>query len=239
MSPTASLTALSAIFIDEIYLLFQHEYSANFLFTLWKRVRKYGAYATGITQNVDDLLQSHTARTMLANSEFLIMLNQASTDRIELAKLLNISDLQLSYITNVDAGHGLIKVGSSLVPFANKFPKNTKLYKLMTTKPGDKNFWEKHKTVSFDTLTDRQTYEVIAVFKTVVYTDSPDSFKYYHFINAETDEDFTAYVEKCKELSLYDTGVTAKYGDKLLTLSTCEYSRTNGRLVVVAKLINE
>ena len=97
------------IFIDEIYLLFQHEYSANFLFTLWKRVRKYGAYATGITQNVDDLLQSHTARTMLANSEFLIMLNQASTDRIELAKLLNISDLQLSYITNVDAGHGLIK----------------------------------------------------------------------------------------------------------------------------------
>lgn len=125
------------IFIDEIYLLFQHEYSANFLFTLWKRVRKYGAYASGITQNVDDLLQSHTARTMLANSEFIIMLNQASTDRVELAKLLNISDLQLSYITNVDAGHGLIKVGSSLVPFANKFPRNTKLYKLMTTKPGE------------------------------------------------------------------------------------------------------
>lgn len=125
------------IFIDEIYLLFQHEYSANFLFTLWKRVRKYGAYATGITQNVDDLLQSHTARTMLANSEFIVMLNQASTDRFELAKLLNISDTQLSYITNVDAGHGLIKVGSSLVPFANKFPKNTKLYKLMTTKPGE------------------------------------------------------------------------------------------------------
>ena len=125
------------IFIDEIYLLFQHEYSANFLFTLWKRVRKYGAFATGITQNVDDLLQSHTARTMLANSEFIVMLNQASTDREELAHLLNISDLQLSYITNVDAGHGLIKVGSSLVPFANKFPKNTQLYKLMTTKPGE------------------------------------------------------------------------------------------------------
>lgn len=68
----------------------------------------------------------------------------------------------------------------------------------------DKSFWEKHKTVSFDTLTDRQTY-----------------------------------VEKCKKLSLYETGVTAEYGDKLLTLSTCEYSRTNGRLVVVAKLINE
>ena len=125
------------IFIDEIYLLFQYEYSANFLFTLWKRVRKYGAFATGITQNVEDLLQSHTARTMLANSEFIIMLNQASTDRVELAKLLNISDLQMSYITNVGAGEGLIKVGSALVPFANRFPKNTELYKLMTTRPGE------------------------------------------------------------------------------------------------------
>lgn len=122
------------IFIDEIYLLFQHEYSANFLFTLWKRVRKYGAFCTGITQNVDDLLQSHTARTMLANSEFIVMLNQASTDRIKLAELLNISDLQMSYITNVGAGQGLVKVGSSLVPFINEFPKDTDLYRLMTTK---------------------------------------------------------------------------------------------------------
>ncbi|MDJ0306755.1 VirB4-like conjugal transfer ATPase, CD1110 family [Dehalobacter sp.] len=125
------------IIIDEIYLLFQHEYSANFLFTLWKRVRKYGAFCTGITQNVDDLLQSHTARTMLANSEFIVMLNQASTDRMELARLLNISDLQLSYITNVDAGNGLIKVGSSLVPFTDQFPHNTRLYRLMTTKLGE------------------------------------------------------------------------------------------------------
>ena len=127
------------IFIDEIYLLFMHEYSAQFLFKLWKRVRKYGAYCTGITQNVDDLLQSHTARTMLSNSEFIVMLNQAATDRAELARLLNISDLQLSYITNVDAGHGLIKVGSTLVPFANNFPKNTKLYSLMTTKLSEIN----------------------------------------------------------------------------------------------------
>ena len=125
------------IFIDEIYLLFQHEYSANFLFTLWKRVRKYGAFATGITQNVGDLLQSHTAKTMLANSEFIVMLNQASTDRIELANLLGISEPQMNHITNVSAGRGLIKVGSSLVPFINQFPKNTKLYSLMTTKPGE------------------------------------------------------------------------------------------------------
>jgi hypothetical protein len=125
------------IFIDEIYLLFQHEYSANFLYALWKRVRKYGAFCTGITQNVDDLLQSHTARTMLANSEFVVMLNQSSTDRKELAELLNISDLQLSYITNVDAGNGLMKIGSSLVPFADQFPRDTMLYQLMTTKPGE------------------------------------------------------------------------------------------------------
>ena len=83
------------------------------------------------------MLQSYTARTMLSNSEFIIMLNQAASDRIELARLLNISNEQLSYITNVDAGHGLLKIGSSLVPFENKFPKDTKLYKLMTTKPGE------------------------------------------------------------------------------------------------------
>ena len=123
--------------MDEFHLLLKEEQTAAYSVEIWKRFRKWGGIPTGITQNVDDLLQSHTARTMLANSEFIVMLNQASTDRLELAKLLNISDTQLSYITNVDAGHGLIKVGSSLVPFANKFPKNTKLYKLMTTKPGE------------------------------------------------------------------------------------------------------
>ncbi|KQL19203.1 hypothetical protein [Bacillus solani] len=95
------------------------------------------AFYTGITQNVDDLLQSHNVRTMLANSESIVMLNQASTNRRELAELLNISDMQHSYITNVDVGNGLMKIGSSLVPFADKFPRNTKLYRLMTTKPGE------------------------------------------------------------------------------------------------------
>ena len=80
------------IFIDEIYLLFQHEYSANFLFTLWKRVRKYCAYASGITQNVDDLLQSHTARTMLANSEFVALLKQANTDSSKMAEVIGVSE---------------------------------------------------------------------------------------------------------------------------------------------------
>lgn len=100
------------------------------------------------------------------------------------------------------------------------------------------DFWQEHKTISFSTVTDRYEYEIISVFKTFVYSDSPDSFKYYHFINAETPEDFSAFVDKCKELALYDTGVSAEYGDKLITLSTCEYSRTNGRLVVVAKRIS-
>ena len=125
------------IFIDEIYLLFQHDYSANFLFTMWKRVRKSNAYILGITQNVEDLLQSHTARTMLANSELVVMLNQAATDREQLAELMGISELQMSYITNVEAGHGLVKIGGALVPFVNNFPKDTQLYKLMTTKPGE------------------------------------------------------------------------------------------------------
>ena len=136
------------IYIDEIYLLFMHEYSAQFLYKLWKRVRKYGAYCTGITQNVSDLLQSYTARTMLSNSEFIVMLNQAASDRIELAKLLNISEDQLNYITNVEAGHGLMKIGSNLVPFENDFPKNTELYKLMTTKIDESAAFRKQEQAS-------------------------------------------------------------------------------------------
>ena len=77
-------------------------------------------------------------QSMLANSELLVMLNQAATDREELAKLLNISENQLSYITNVPAGHGLIRCGGAIIPFENSFPKNTKLYQLMTTKPNEK-----------------------------------------------------------------------------------------------------
>lgn len=92
---------------------------------------------------------------------------------------------------------------------------------------------EGHKTIHFDTLTKTADYEVIAVFKTTVYDDT--GFKYYLFANAEMEEEFQAYVDECKSLSLYDTGVTAEYGDKLITLSTCEYSKPNGRLVVVAK----
>ena len=106
-------------------------------------------------------------------------------------------------------------------------------------KYADKSFWKKHKTIQFDTLTEKGKYEVVAAFKTEVYTDSPNSFRYYDFVNADTADDFNAYIAKCKELAIYDTGVNAEYGDKLITLSTCEYSRNNGRMVVVAKKVAE
>ena len=98
----------------------------TFFYRLYKRIRKYSGFVTGLTQNVEELLKSDTARLMLANSEFLILLNQATTDRDELAALLNISDNQLSYITNVGAGHGLIRCSGNLVPFENSFPKKYK-----------------------------------------------------------------------------------------------------------------
>ena len=125
------------VFADEFYLLFRYQYSADFFYRLYKRIRKYHGFVTSLTQNVEELLKSDTARLMLANSEFLILLNQAATDRDELASLLNISENQLSYITNVGAGKGLIRCSGNLVPFENSFPKNTKLYRLMTTKPGE------------------------------------------------------------------------------------------------------
>lgn len=121
-------------YIDEIYLLFKTETSANFLRDLWKRARKWGGVPTGITQNVSDLLSNETARTMLSNCDFIQMLNQAPLDRNELAELLNISTTQLSYITNSQPGEGLIYTGSSIVPFVDNFPKDTKMYKAMTTK---------------------------------------------------------------------------------------------------------
>lgn len=101
------------------------------------------------------------------------------------------------------------------------------------------SFWEEHKTFTFDTIYEKQTYEVVAVFKTVVYTQSAKEFRYYLFSNADTPEEFDEYIAKCKALAFYDTGVSASYGDQLITLSTCEYSNQNGRLVVVAKKISD
>lgn len=128
------------VFIDEFHVVFENEFSAQFFNSAWRQFRKRNAYPTAITQNVEYLLDSVQASTMLSNSEFVIMLNQAASDREKLARLLNISNEQMSYITNADAGCGLIKYGSALVPFINQFPHDTKLYQLMTTRPGEGEF---------------------------------------------------------------------------------------------------
>jgi type IV secretory pathway VirB4 component len=125
------------VFIDEFHVVFENEFSAQFFNSAWRQFRKRNAYPTAITQNVEYLLDSVQASTMLSNSEFVILLNQASSDRAKIADLLNISQEQMSYITNADAGCGLIKYGSALVPFINRFPHDTKLYQLMTTRPGE------------------------------------------------------------------------------------------------------
>lgn len=103
-------------------------------------------------------------------------------------------------------------------------------------KYGKKSFYETHKVIQFDTLQETNIYEVIAVFKTTVY--GRKGFPFYEFTNAETKEEFDSYVFNCKKLSLYEIEESAEYGDQLLTLVTCEYSRKNGRMVVVAKRLN-
>jgi type IV secretory pathway VirB4 component len=124
------------VFIDEVYLYFKYHYSAEILYRAWKRFRKYGGILTAATQNVEECLKSETARLMFANSEFLMLYNQAATDRQELAKLLRISDAQMGYITDAEPGHGLLRMGNALVPFTNTIPKDTDLYRLMNTSPG-------------------------------------------------------------------------------------------------------
>ncbi len=125
------------VFIDEVYLYFKYHYSAEVLYRAWKRWRKYAAPLTAATQNVEECLKSETARLMFANSEFLLLFNQAATDRQELAKLLHLSDTQMGYIENAEAGHGLLRMGGALVPFSNTIPRDSGLYRLMTTTPGE------------------------------------------------------------------------------------------------------
>lgn len=125
------------IFLDEFHTLLQHKYSANFFDSAYRRFRKRNAWTTSLTQNVEYVLDSLTARTMLSNSEFIVMLNQSASDREQLAELLHISGEQMKYITNARAGNGLARIGSALVPFYNQMSKNSEIYKLMSTKPED------------------------------------------------------------------------------------------------------
>ena len=126
-------------YIDEFYLLTQTDSSARFLQQVYKRARKWAGIPTGITQNVEDLLASKEARGIINNCDFIYMLNQSPLDRAELAAMLNMSPAQVSYITNSDAGQGLLYTGKHIVPFIDKFPTNNSLYKAMTTKPDEVN----------------------------------------------------------------------------------------------------
>ena len=132
------------LFFDEFHVMLENEHSAEYFTSSWKQLRKRNACPCGITQNAEYLLdptKGAAGSTLLSNSECIVMLNQASNDREMLSRLLNISQEQMSYITNAEAGSGLIRYGGALVPFVSRFPKDTKLYKLMTTKPGERS-WE-------------------------------------------------------------------------------------------------
>ena len=122
-------------YIDEMHLLLKEEQTAAYTVEIWKRFRKWGGIPTGITQNVKDLLSSREVENIFENSDFVYMLNQAGGDRQILAKQLGISPHQLSYVTHSSEGEGLLFYGSTILPFVDHFPKNTELYRIMTTKP--------------------------------------------------------------------------------------------------------
>ena len=122
-------------YIDEMHLLLKEEQTAAYTVEIWKRFRKWGGIPTGITQNVKDLLSSREVENIFENSDYVYMLNQASGDRQILAKQLNISPHQLSYVTHSSEGEGLLFYGSIILPFIDRFPKDTELYRIMTTKP--------------------------------------------------------------------------------------------------------
>ncbi len=125
------------LFIDEFHLLLKEEQTASYSVEIWKRFRKWGGIPTGITQNVKDLLSSREIENIFENSDFIYMLNQAAGDRQILAKQLDISPHQLSYVTNSNAGEGLLFYGNVIIPFIDHFPKDTRLYRLLTTKIED------------------------------------------------------------------------------------------------------
>lgn len=124
-------------YMDEMHLLLREEQTAAYTVEIWKRFRKWGGIPTGITQNIKDLLASKEVENIFENSDFILMLNQAVGDRAILAKQLNISPHQLSYVTHSGEGEGLLFYGNVILPFVDRFPKDTELYRIMTTKPSE------------------------------------------------------------------------------------------------------
>ena len=124
-------------YMDEFHLLLKEEQTAAYSVEIWKRFRKWGGIPTGITQNVKDLLSSYEVQNIFENSDFVYMLNQAAGDRQILAKQLNISPHQLSYVTHSGEGEGLLFFGNVILPFVDRFPQDLELYRIMTTKLGE------------------------------------------------------------------------------------------------------
>ena len=122
-------------YMDEFHLLLKEEQTAAYSVEIWKRFRKWGGIPTAITQNVKDLLSSREVENIFENSDFVLMLNQAAGDREILARQLNISPQQMKYVTHTEAGEGLIFYGNVVLPFLDRFPQNTELYRVMTTRP--------------------------------------------------------------------------------------------------------
>jgi len=125
------------VYIDEIYLLFANEYSAEYLYQLFKRARKWGGIITGITQNVEDMLQSDMAKTMLANVDFIVLFNQSPSDRETLRDTLKLSDQEMRYISSSPPGQGIIGIDHKWLPFFDRFPQTSEIYRLITTKVGE------------------------------------------------------------------------------------------------------
>ena len=123
------------LIIDEFHVLLDKEYSAKYLFSLWKKVRKLGGLCSGITQNVLDMLQNYTATTMLANSEFVALLRQAPTDLGKLSEVINISPEQLKFVRGAQSGTGILKHGNMVVPMDITVEKDSPIYRLFSTNP--------------------------------------------------------------------------------------------------------
>ena len=124
-------------YIDEMHLLLKDEQTAAYTVEIWKRFRKWGGIPTGLTQNVKDFLSSREVENIVENSDFVLLLNQAAGDRQILAKQLGISPHQLSYVTHSNPGEGLLIYGANIIPFVDRFPKDTELYRIMTTRPSE------------------------------------------------------------------------------------------------------
>lgn len=138
----------------------------------------------------------------------------------------------------LDKDYSFIRPSDNLLIYGHRNTKGLMFEDL--EKYADESFYNNHKTIRFTTVADDSEYEVMAVFYSrVYYKNETDVFRYYYFINAENEEEYNEFVENAKESSIYDTSVTAEYGDQLLTLSTCDYNQENGRFAVVAKKIED